>query len=353
MVSVDDAVDDPLREETMMTTLAEVAAVAGVSKATASLVLSGKDEGRVSAVTAERVRAVASELGYVRDALAGGMRSGRTRSLGVIAERVLSTPYAVAMIDAILRAARELGWSVLLTDAGGDEEQTLRAVRELRSRKVDVVVYAAMYHQLVHVDPKLGRVAVLDGFADRDDVPSVVPDEVRAAREATAHLIALGHTRIAHITDSSDAVAVGLRIQGYREALEESGIRFDESLVLRGGNEPEGADASADRLLALDPRPTAVFCYNDGMAAGVYRRTRRAGLRIPEDLSVVGFDDLTLISTNLDPGLTTMRLPHYEMADWLIRALLDDSATPAAPGITRMPCELVMRESTAVPTHRP
>ena len=109
------------------------------------------------------------------------------------------------------------------------------------------------------------------------------------------------------------------------------------------------ADASARRLLALSPRPTAVFCFNDGMAAGVYRQAHRAGLRIPEDLSVVGFDDLTLISTNLDPGLTTMRLPHYEMADWLTRAVIDGGSQSLHPGITRVACRMVQRASTAPP----
>ena len=190
-----------------MTTLVEVAAAAGVSTATASLVLSGKDKGRVSRKTAERVRLAADSMSYVRDALAGGMRNRRTRTIGVLGEQVLSTPYAVAMIDAILTASRELGWSVLLTDSGGQEGQTRRAVRELQSRQVDAIVHAAMYHQKVHVPPGLANVAVLNGFTDRDDVVAVVPDEETAGREATRHLIGLGHRRIAYVTDDSGAIA--------------------------------------------------------------------------------------------------------------------------------------------------
>ena len=116
--------------------------------------------------------------------------------------------------------------------------------------------------------------------------------------------------------------------------------------MVAGGNDPAGADASARQLLDREDRPTAVFCYNDGIAAGVYRVAASLGLSIPEDLSVVGFDDLLLISTNLAPPLTTMRLPHYEMADWLVRRL----ATGNVLAIThRFPCELVVRESTAPP----
>lgn len=332
-----------------MATLAEVADAAQVSTATASLVLSGKSEGRVSAATAARVRQAAEDLGYVRDALAGGLRSRRTRTVGVLAERVLSTPYAVAMIDAILTASRELGWSVLLTDAGDEPGQTRTALRELRSRRVDVIIHAAMYHQKVHVAAGLKNVAVLNGFADRQGVPGVIPDEVRAAREATDHLTGLGHRRIGHITDHGDeAVAVGLRLEGYRQALRAAQITPDDSLVVRGANHPAGADASARAMLDRPDRPSAVFCYNDGMAAGVYRIAAELGLSIPTDLSVVGFDDLTLISTNLAPALTTMRLPHYEMADWLTRSLIG-AADPPPATTTLVPCTLIERGSTAVP----
>ena len=332
-----------------MPKLSQVAQRAGVSIATASLVLSGKEEGRVSPPTAQRVVKAAAELGYVRNALAAGMRSGRTSSIGVVAEGVLSTPYAVDMIKAILTAAAERGWSVLLTDAGNDRQRARQAVQEMRSRQVDYLIQAAMYHRQVDVAPDLRDVVVLNGFSSRPGVPSVVPDETRAAFEATEHLITLGHTRIAHITDTSGVVAVGLRLRGYRNALDAHAIAYDEHRVIYGGESPQETDASARRLLALSPRPTAVFCFNDGMAAGVYRQAHRAGLRIPEDLSVVGFDDLTLISTNLDPGLTTMRLPHYEMADWLTRAVIDGGSQSLHPGITRVACRMVQRASTAPP----
>ena len=187
-----------------MVTLAQVAQQAGVSTATASLVLSGKSEGRVGARTAQRVRDAAEELGYVRDALAGGLRTKRTLTLGVLGEQVLSTPYAVSMIDGILNASRDLGWSVIFTDSGGDPEQTRRAANELRSRRVDAIVQAAMYHQKVRVPAGLTNIAVLNGFADRDSIMGVVPDEADAAREAVVHLLELGHRRIGHITHDDE-----------------------------------------------------------------------------------------------------------------------------------------------------
>ncbi|BDA63189.1 LacI family DNA-binding transcriptional regulator [Actinomyces capricornis] len=332
-----------------MATLAEVAALAGVSTASASLVLSGKSSGRVSAQTAQRIREAAQSLGYVRDALASGLRSKQTRTLGVVAHELLQTPYATDMVDAIVSTCRELSWSLLLTEASdpaGIEEVT----RELISRRVDRVLLAAMYHHVVEVPPAMPEgVLVLNGYADRPGIPGVVPDEVQGARDAVEHLLALGHRRIGHLThgERSVADAIRLRLGAYAAALRDAGLHPDPALVVRGGLKPEQADRSAAALLERPDRPTAVFCYNDALAAGVYRQAARLGLSIPRDLSVVGFDDLRLISTNLAPGLTTMRLPHRAMAGWAVRRLLGP-AQPT-PDLTRFHCDLIERASTAPP----
>ena len=124
---------------------------------------------------------------------------------------------------------------------------------------------------------------------------------------------------------------------------------MDESLLVTGGLDPDSVDATARRLLDRPDRPTAVFCYNDALAAGVFRQAVRLGISIPNDLSVIGFDDLALISTNLDPRLTTMRLPHWEMAEWLTRELAA-GRTAELPDVTRFSCPLIERASTAPPT---
>ena len=280
-----------------MTTLADVAAAAGVSKAAASLVLSGKFEGRVSERKAERVRMAADELGYVRDAIAGGMRNGRTRTIGVIGERVLSTPYAVSMIDAVLSTSQSLGWSVLLTDAGHDGVAAKEAVREMVARRVGQVVIASMYHRVVPVPGQIKDVVVLNGVADRPGVPGVVPDERQGASDAVAHLVGLGHRRIGYLGhDDAESIAVRERSDSYRHSLQEAGLSVDESLLVTGDLDPDSVDATARRLLDRSDRPTAVFCYNDALAAGVFRQAARLGISIPDDLSVIGFDDLALIS---------------------------------------------------------
>ena len=166
--------------------------------------------------------------------------------------------------------------SVLLTDSGGQEGQTRRAVRELQSRQVDAIVHAAMYHQKVHVPPGLANVAVLNGFTDRDDVVAVVPDEETAGREATRHLIGLGHRRIAYVTDDSGAIAVGLRRAGYERALAEAGLEADAGLVVSGPSTPAGADAAARAV--LDRRPAHP---GPGRRRGVGPPLHARGRRLP------------------------------------------------------------------------
>ena len=147
---------------------------------------------------------------------------------------------------------------------------------------------------------------------------------------------------------SATAVSANERSDSYRHSLREAGLAVDESLLVTGGLDPDSVDATARRLLDRPDRPTAVFCYNDALAAGVFRQAVRLGISIPNDLSVIGFDDLALISTNLDPRLTTMRLPHWEMAEWLTRELAA-GRTAELPDVTRFPCPLIERASTAPP----
>lgn len=335
-----------------MTTLADVVDAAGVSKATASLVLSGRYAGRVSEKKAEHVRRVSEQLGYVGNALAGAMRNGQTTTIGVIAEEVLSTPYAVSMVDSVLNTAQELGWSVLLTDSGRHRSGVESAVREMRSRRVQHVIFASMYHRELEIPAGFREAVVLNGFAGNMEIPAAVPDETQGARDAVEHLLNLGHRRIAFIGhDEPSVIAMRLRQQAYEECLRKAGIAVDPSLILAGGNDPDSADQLARKLLDRSDRPTAVFCYNDGLAAGIYRQAYRLGLSIPEDLSVVGFDDLLLISTNLDPGLTTMQLPHREMAAWLTRALAE-GRVEELPTLTTFACPLIERASTAPPRRR-
>lgn len=329
-----------------MATLADVASAAGVSTATVSLVLSGKAEGRVAKATAERVQAAADEAGYVRNAVAGSLRSRSTRTLGLVSER--SNASGAVLAD-VLAVCRETGWSMLVTDLGHTAKDARDAVRELRQRRVDAVIYAPTTRQKVHVDRALEHAAVLNGYADRPGVPGAVADEETGAVEAVGHLLALGHRRIAHLTlDREDDVTVRLRQSGYVAALASAGLTVDPGLVVACDGTPTGADRAARSLLTRPDAPTAVFCYDDALALAVYRQARTLGLRLPEDLSVIGFDELTVLAENVAPQLTTLRLPRRDMAEWVTSGLIG-GAGDLPPMPTVFTCELIERGSTAPP----
>jgi LacI family transcriptional regulator len=177
-----------------------------------------------------------------------------------------------------------------------------------------------------------------------------VPDEYTAGRAATEALIAAGHRRIGFANNSDDIPASRGRLRGYLDALEDAGIEHDDRLVVAAPSETEGGVQSGRALLALSDRPTAIFAFNDRMAFGVYHAAAEHGLRIPADLSVIGFDNQELIATGVRPQLTTMSLPHYEMGVWAVETLIHRIEHPdAEPQHVRLACPLVSRESIASP----
>ncbi|WP_019818780.1 LacI family DNA-binding transcriptional regulator [Saccharomonospora saliphila] len=337
-------------------TLREVAARARVSVSTVSLVLNDRDGGRVKPALSRRVRAAAEELGYAPNLLARGLRTSRTQTIGLISDRVASTPFAGRMLAGAQNAAWETGRLLLLVDSGGDVEMEQEAVGALVQRNVDALIYASMYHREVELPavPAALPLVVLDARPAEDgpDVSWVVPDEEGGARAAVSALLDAGHTRIGYCTDTADVPAVHARLRSYRETLAERGVRPEPGLVSEvDGSDAEEGRRSAARLLSSPEPPTALFCYNDRMAMGAYRAAREFGLRIPEDLSVVGFDDQEHVADGLAPGLTTVALPHYEMGEWAARRVLEHLSGEA--GVVtrhqRMPCPLVPRESVASP----
>jgi LacI family transcriptional regulator len=179
----------------------------------------------------------------------------------------------------------------------------------------------------------------------------VVPDEVAGARAAVRELLDHGHRRIALAHNREAVPAAEERLRGYRGTLAASGIAFDPALVAPDDSTTEGGRRALARLLDLPERPTAVFCFNDRMAMGAYEVAAARGLRIPEDLSIVGFDDQPEIAAALLPGLTTVALPHHEMGTWAVEALL--GRPPPASGDAaverRMPCPLIRRQSVGPP----
>jgi LacI family transcriptional regulator len=334
----------------------QVAAEAGVSATTVSHVLNEAPGAQVRDETRKRVLETAERLGYKANRAARSLRTRRTGTLGLIGDSIATTPYAGQMILGAQRAAQQRGYTVVLFNTEDDAAVEARELKTLLEYQVDGILYATMYHRVVTVPKVLTGtpLVLLDAESPGSTVPSVVPDEVSGGRTATEELARLGHRRIGFITNVDDVPATSGRLQGYREALAAAGVEFDPELVVSDESETWGGFRATRALLSRQDRPTALFAYNDRMAMGAYRAAAELGLRIPQDLSVIGFDDQELLTRGLYPELTSVALPHYAMGQWAGDTLADllDGSTDRDPAATYpllMPCPLVTRSSTAAP----
>ena len=333
--------------------ISDVASAAGVSIATVSASLNDVESARISADTRARVRAVADRLGYVPNRLAQGLRVQRSGTIGFVGDTVATTPYAGGMILGALEAARAADRVVLLMNTEGHRDLESRELATLLQHQVDGVLYATMFHRMVEVPAALRDtpVVLVDAESADPTVSLVVPDEVAGAVAAVGELLGNGHRRIAFITNADPTLAATGRLEGYRIALEQAGIGVDPNLVVAVTDiGPEGGYRAARQLLELPERPTGVFCFRDLMAMGVYRAALEAGLDIPRDLSVVGFDDMELIASGLFPGLTSVALPHYEMGSWGVQQLLALMESPSGRARqVKLSGQLIRRRSVAPP----
>ena len=248
-------------------------------------------------------------------------------------------------------AAAENGWVLMIVNTSSDSELEDRGIEAFLQHRVDGIIYARMYHQVVELPESLRGVptVLLDASSAADGISSVVPDEEEAACTAVEHLVAAGHRRIGYLSNEDDIPATHGRLAGYISTLAAHGIDFDESLVTTTGSTTAPGREAAASLLALPERPTALFCFNDRMAMGAYQAAQAAGLRIPEDLSVVSIDNFELVADALLPGLTSIALPHYEMGRWAIERLAAELAGEGEPEQIRMHCPLVPRQSVGPP----
>ena len=337
-----------------MATIYDVARSAGVSTKTVSRVLNG--EGPVRAETRDSVRRAMSDLAYVPSSAARSLRSRRSALVGVVSH-ASEAPEAAGLPEIfILRGVQdvleETGRTMLLAEAGTDPA---RAARVFAEHHVGGVVHVAPFHR--RIDPPAARdvPAVIANGYDGAGTPAVVPEESAGQRALVRGLIERGHRRIAYLKLLPEHDAMRLRTAAYRKALAEAGLSFDPALV-RPADAPDGrtdlAAISAALDAALDVRepPTAILCGNDRMAVAVYGMLRARGLRIPEDVSVAGYDDYRLISETLFPQLTTVELP-YRAIGQRAAELLSDPEPPAAP--VRVAGEVRWRASVAPPPSCP
>ncbi|NDL60595.1 LacI family DNA-binding transcriptional regulator [Phytoactinopolyspora mesophila] len=333
--------------------LADVARRAGVSRTTASVVLNGKPD-RIPEETQRRVEQAAAELEYRANSLARGLRLQRSLTIGLISDDIASEPFAGAMIRGAHEAAWKAGFMLVVLETMADEERARRAIGDLRQRQVDGFLYATTYHQVKEPPAELADspTVMLDARDPRGSLSSVVPDEITGAYDAVSQLIEAGHRRIGYLQNVADIPATLLRLEGYRRALADAGIPFDPSLVeITVPEDRITATASARHLLDRTDRPTGLFCFSDRPATAAYDAAETLGLRVPDDVSIVGFDNLELLTEWISPGLTTMQLPHEAMGHWALEQLLRHIEDPDLEPVQHlMPCPLVVRQSVAPPS---
>ncbi len=332
--------------------MSDVAATAGVSTTTVSLVLSGKAGTSIPDVTKERVFEASRALGYRTNTVARNLRQQSSDTIGFISDTIASTPFAGLMIHGADQIAAAAGMTLMIFNTERDLDVEARAIDTMLARQVDAIIYATMWHQVVEPPAELKEVhsVILDSRTTDPTDSWVVPDEEHGGYTATQHLIEHGHRRIGYLREANPYPADPERFAGYQRALEEHGIDLDPDLVSVDQNDPFGGHAAAARLLELKEPPTAIQCYTDRMAMGAYRAVRRAGLRIPDDISVIGFDNQDQIAPWLDPPLTTVQLPHEAMGRWAVEHLLRVlSGETEGPHQQRMDCPLVVRDSVAPP----
>jgi len=337
----------------------DVAAAAGVSVTTVSHVLNDVPHTRVSDQTRERIRATASELGYRPNRLARSLRTHMSEMIGLVTEEIATTPHAGQIILGAQQAAssRNLALAIINAELNPRPQVGSDEVRALVERQVDGVIYATVFHDVVTLPAEMNATpSVLIGARDgAGRIPSVIPDERAGAASVVMMLAEHGHRRIAFLASSVDVPATRGRREGYEAAMDQAGLS-PEGLVVEAEPEALGGYEAAMRLLggSAEKRPTALFCYNDRMAIGVYRAVNESGLRIPDDISVVGFDDQAPIPRSLFPALTTVALPHYDMGAWAVDTLAPFLVEQPHPGRQEvepvfLDCPIVMRDSVSAP----
>jgi LacI family repressor for deo operon, udp, cdd, tsx, nupC, and nupG len=324
-------------------TSVDVAREAGVSQATVSLVLTGKAGRRVSAETQSSVLNAVARLGYRPNAAAQSLRLGRPRMVG-LAVPTVANPYFASVLVGAEQAARDKGYAVVLVDMGEGDDWHEWLPDLLAVRGLDGCILYAAGPVLPAEIQRLGHNVVLIE-AEAEGASSVLLDIEDSTSAAMAHLLGLGHRRIGHLGADIRKETYQTREHAYRRALQEAGLRYRPSDVARSSFGIASSAAAATRLLDQRQRPTAILCDDDLLAAGVYKAAKALGLSIPDDLSVVGFDDIEF-ARMLEPELTTVRIPASEVGSVAMQCFLD-LVERNATASTRLPCALVVRGSTA------
>ena len=338
----------------MAITIKDVAKQAGVSHSTVSRALHGSS--LISDETVERIRQIAVEMGYSPSAAARSLKTNRSRALGVIVSNI-DDPFFGEILQGIEEVAQEHGYSLLMAASQHDPEREQVIVQDMRERHVDgLIVCSASFsaEQRRRLLEYGIPIVLVNNQAAEEYRYSIYHDDVDGSRQVTRHLIELGHRRIAYLGNSLSGRTTLDRLTGFRLEMESAGLTLPAEYIHEvPGGRPEDGLAALEYFLALPEHPTAIFCFNDMLAIGVLNGLHKAGIRVPEDISVVGFDNI-VFSAYTNPSLTTLDQPkHYIGAEAarLILGLLDPPADKQVPQqqIQKLKGRLLVRQSSAPP----
>jgi LacI family transcriptional regulator len=331
-------------------TLLDVARQAGVSRTTASFVLTGRRDMRISVDAEQRVLRAARELNYRPNLMARSLRTRMTQTIGLISDTLATEPFAGEMVRGGLATALRMQHLLFIGETEGDPAVEERLVEDMLDRGVDGFLYASMFTRKARPPSALrGHPYVLVNCYSRDrHATAVLPDEHAAGTAAATALLDAGHREGIHLVGvaSPGLFAAEERLAGVTTALAAAGT------ALAGRHDcdwwPEPAYAVVHRLLANGTRPAALICFNDRIAFGAYQAVQEAGLRVPEDVSVVSFDDSDLAGW-LRPALTSVALPHAELGRRAVELLLEKDRPE---GVIKVAMPLHARGSVAAPARR-
>jgi LacI family transcriptional regulator len=329
-------------------TMADIARQAGVSRTAVSFVLNNHaSSASIPPETKERILEAAKQLSYRPNLAAQVLHTNQTHTIGFITDEIATTPHAVNIIRGAQDAAWAHGKLLLIVNTGADATVTEAAIEMMLGRQVEGIIYAAMYHQEVALPPNIheGPALLIDCFSADRSLPSVVPNELQGGRTATEVLLNKGHRRIGFINNVDPIPATFGRLEGYKQALSAYHVPFDENLVRFHPGDSRGGYRGTLELLQLPEPPTAIFCFKDSMAMGVYDALRSRGLSVPTGVAVMGFDNQELVAAQLSPPLSTMQLPHYHMGKWAVEFLLDHAGEALPPVQHTLDCPYIERES--------
>lgn len=328
-----------------MSNISAVARKANVSIATVSRVVNNSAH-KVNPLTREKVLAAIRELDYRPNALAKGLLMKKTMTIGIIIPDI-SNPYYAEIVRGIQDTADKAGYAVMLQNTDSRQERIIRDIYLLREKSVDGVIFSGGiindYETLSILKELKERVVVIGRH--EVDFPAVMVDNMGGATQAVQHLLEHGHRLIACIAGPSGSSTALDRLTGYRNALAQNGLAFNERLVKRGAWDPKSGYLLAGQLLRGKERPTAIFAANDQMAFGVIKAAKEAGLNVPKDLAVVGFDNIPTASY-IDPPLTTVGIPMNEMGAAAMRMLIGLLSGEKFEKFRLFNTKLLIREST-------